>query len=67
MIIWSILFVAENLIIRRLTMQNTENTDVKSNINSSNFNEAPGTGVLGSIIFIVVMMGFMIALSSWIN
>ncbi len=48
-------------------MSELENTNVERNIDHKHFNESNGTGVLGSIIFMGVMIVFMIILAKFVH
>lgn len=48
-------------------MSEIENTSVEHKLDKKHFDESNGTGVLGSIIFMVVMIVFMIVLANFVH
>lgn len=48
-------------------MTEIKDTNIEHNIDKKHFNESSGTGVLGSIIFMGVMIIFMIVLANFVH
>ncbi len=48
-------------------MSEIENTNVEQKLDKKHFDESSGTGVLGSIIFMGVMIVFMIVLANFVH
>lgn len=48
-------------------MTEIKDTNIEHNIDKKHFNAANGSGVLGSIIFMVVMIIFMIVLAHFVH
>lgn len=48
-------------------MTEIKDANIEQNIDKKHFNESNGTGVLGSIIFMVAMIIFMIVLANFVH